>query len=196
MKSFIGFYNKSVYMTYLGVCFSVIGIYLCVIGQLNYAMMALVLAGVCDMFDGMIARKVKRTAQEMEFGIQIDSLADVVNFLALPAAYFVSNEYFEAGYLIFLIIYVVAGVVRLAYFNVVTSKDTGPNKAYSGLPVTSAAIIIPVAHIFLNSVLVLYVYLLMGILFVLNFKVKKPGTKLCVATVIIAVILCAYLVMV
>lgn len=193
MNSIIGFYNKSVYMTYLGVCFSIIGIYLCVFGQFNHAMVALILAGVCDMFDGAIARKVERNEQEMEFGVQIDSLADVINFLALPAVYFVTNEHFDSKYLIFIIIFVVAGVIRLAYFNVVTSKDTAETKTYCGLPVTFSALFIPVAHILFQNVFVLYVYLVMGILFVLNFKLKKPQKTAYIVGSIIAIGLCAYL---
>ena len=43
------------------------------------------LAGVCDMFDGKIARTMKRTKQEKRFGIQIDSLSDFLCFGVLPA---------------------------------------------------------------------------------------------------------------
>ena len=61
---FIGVYNLSVLLTYLGVCFAVFGMYLAITGNIPAAVMCLILAGVCDMFDGYVARKCKRTEDE------------------------------------------------------------------------------------------------------------------------------------
>ena len=36
------------------------------------------------MFDGVVARKCKRTEDEKRFGVELDSLVDVVNFVVLP----------------------------------------------------------------------------------------------------------------
>ena len=49
------------------------------------ALLCLMFAGFCDMFDGKIASTMKRTKQEKRFGIQIDSLSDLICFGALPA---------------------------------------------------------------------------------------------------------------
>ena len=49
------------------------------------AYLSLLISGICDMFDGKVARKCKRNKKEKMFGIEIDSLADTVNFLLLPA---------------------------------------------------------------------------------------------------------------
>ena len=49
------------------------------------AVLCLALSGLCDMFDGKIARrKIDRTDDEKCFGIQIDSLCDMVCFGAFP----------------------------------------------------------------------------------------------------------------
>ena len=75
----IGFYNYSVIVTYIGVALSVSGMALASTGQFKFAILCLALAGACDTFDGKIARAMKNRTKEMEiFGIQIDSLCDMV----------------------------------------------------------------------------------------------------------------------
>ena len=70
---FIGFYGASVLLTYIGLAFSVTGMVLAFLGHILAAVMCLILAGVCDMFDGTVARDCKRSETEKKFGIQIDS---------------------------------------------------------------------------------------------------------------------------
>ena len=54
-------------------------------GFARYALFCLAFSGLCDMFDGKVARtKANRTEDEKRFGIQIDSLCDVVCFGAFP----------------------------------------------------------------------------------------------------------------
>ena len=81
-KYFIGFYNKSIILTYIGICISIFG--MVHVNNLDIAMVCLILSGVCDLFDGKIARMCKRNDLEKKFGIEIDSLADVISFLILP----------------------------------------------------------------------------------------------------------------
>ena len=81
---FIGKYNKSVILTYIGITLAVCGIIFSFLGNISNAMICLIFSGICDLFDGKIARLCKRDEQEKEFGKQIDSLADVFLFLALP----------------------------------------------------------------------------------------------------------------
>ena len=81
----IGKWNKSVILTYAGLLVAVLGIFLAFTQEkINYAFCCLMVAGVCDLFDGMVARRCKRTEEEKMFGIELDSLVDVVSFIALP----------------------------------------------------------------------------------------------------------------
>ena len=89
--------RKSVLLTYLGVIFGIISmtfaftkVAFAEINYLSYSLVFLILAGICDMFDGKVARKCNRTNEEKEFGIQIDSLADTVNFVVLPVVLMLS----------------------------------------------------------------------------------------------------------
>ena len=82
----IGFYNYSVILTYISLISSVFGMSQAIHGRFKVAVFCLALSGLCDMFDGKIARSMKnRTEDEKSFGIQIDSLCDVVCFGIFPA---------------------------------------------------------------------------------------------------------------
>ncbi len=173
----IGEYNKSVILTYIGVIFALGGMYFA-LNQVAYlAFLCLIAAGVCDLFDGAIARRVSRTERAKKFGVQLDSLADTVSFLALPTVigFFILRE---VGFLC--ILYVLAGVIRLAWFNI--SENEGENvQHFQGLPVTYSALILPVYYLLtlcfpgvFTSVGFAVLYVIMAVAFVLNVKIKKP----------------------
>ena len=77
----IGFYNYTVILTYLSLVSSLLGIKFAFEGKAFAAMACLAASGICDMFDGVVARSKKdRTDDQKNFGIQLDSLCDVVCF--------------------------------------------------------------------------------------------------------------------
>ena len=81
----IGYYNYSVILTYFGLCCAVFGMTMALRGDVRLALLCLMVCGICDMFDGTIARKCKRSEDAKSFGIQIDSLCDLVCFGVFPA---------------------------------------------------------------------------------------------------------------
>lgn len=185
---FIGFYGLSVLLTYIGVLFAVVGMFFAIYGDIPASIMCLIIAGVCDMFDGTVARACKRTDTEKRFGIQIDSLADTVSFGVLPVIIGLGMGFTKKTHIIIYIIYVLAAVIRLAYFNVLAEekkvfnvKKKTNESCYFGLPVTSIAIILPFTYnfkIFMNNTVFYRAYPLVmlatAILFILNIKIKKP----------------------
>ena len=79
----IGYYNYTVWLTYLSLISAALGIGASLhgIGHPYIGIFFLMLSGLCDAFDGRVARRKKdRTEEEKKFGIQIDSLADLVAF--------------------------------------------------------------------------------------------------------------------
>ncbi len=183
---FIGFYGASVVLTYIGLSFSVVGMVLAFLGHIPIAIMCLILSGVCDMFDGTIARACKRTDDEKKFGVQIDSLADTVCFGVFPVILGICMGFTSRFNILIYIIYVLAAVIRLAYFNVLSETSFEKRKKekvsyFHGLPVTSIAIILPFTYnlnIFMNQGVFVKAYPLVmlstAILFVINIKIKKP----------------------
>ncbi len=194
--------NKSVLITYLGIIFAIIAMYFSFtkiafaeINYLRYSLVFLILAGICDMFDGKVARMCKRTNEEKEFGIQLDSLADTVNFLCLPVIIMLSLGMDTVFDVIVYCLFILCGVSRLGYFNVNASLDN-PVKFYSGLPVTSTAIIYPLVgllhgqipiHIF--QAILIVVTIITAMLFVLKVRVPKFKGAAYVIIPILAVLL-------
>lgn len=179
---FIGKYNRSVILTYIGVGFAFAGIALCVYSQIAAAFIALVAAGICDLFDGVIARRCKRDKSEKEFGVQIDSLADTVSFLALPAVLGITlmESVGVFGYIV-IFGYVLCGIIRLAWFNTSAAAE-GVRTHFDGLPVTYAALIFTMIWAVLGffpglafgGVIWAAGYAVVAVLFILNVKIPKP----------------------
>ena len=143
----LGIYNYTVILTYIGFLSGFAGILCAFNGHLSAAVLCLVGAGVCDVFDGKVASTKKdRSRSEKRFGIQIDSLSDLVCFGVLPAVivYSLGGAWVRA---LACGAYVLCALIRLAWFNVDEEArqdfDTGRRKVYLGLPVTSAAAIFP-----------------------------------------------------
>ena len=124
----IGFYNYTVILTYIGTISGILGIINAFNGNILNSIILLMVAGACDMFDGKVARSKKRTKQEERFGIQIDSLSDVICFGVLPAiiGYNIGmNKWYS---IIILLYFALGGLIRLAYFNVLEEERQDKTK--------------------------------------------------------------------
>jgi CDP-diacylglycerol--serine O-phosphatidyltransferase len=102
----------------------------------EYAAYAILLASVFDVLDGKVARLSGATSK---FGVQYDSLADLVSFGVAPAVLAFSwalREYGRFGWLA-AFLFVVCGALRLARFNVMSAS--GETKYFKGLPIPAAA---------------------------------------------------------
>lgn len=181
----LGVYDYTVVLTYISLMVSIGGMMLSVNGEIKYAVVCLAISGLCDMFDGKVARtKKNRTEVEKRFGIQIDSLSDVICFGVSPAILcYCMGMRGRVGVLI-LMFYVLAGLIRLAWFNVTEevrqSETEEKREYYQGLPITSMAIALPLMFAFkplLGKEFCLGLHVLVlgvGLLFITNFKLRKP----------------------
>lgn len=193
---FIGKYNGSVILTYIGVLSGVSGIYFALTGELDQAMIALILEGLCDLFDGAVARRFRRDEQEIEFGREIDSLADTISFLALPLVVGLNVTGSRIIPLVIYMIYVLAGIIRLAFFNITGIEETARGRHYHGLPVTYAALIFPLGYLPLSllplealSILWPLLCLLTAGAFILDFRIPKPDKAMNIKLVALAAVL-------
>lgn len=189
MIKLIGVYDYTVLLTYLSLISSVFGMTQAIHGDYKAAIFCLAFSGACDAFDGRVARtKKNRTEDEKNFGIQLDSLCDVICFGVFPAmiCYLLGVRGVIGLPIVFF--YCLCAVIRLAFFNVLEGKrqktEGGSNKVYRGLPVTSISFILPMAFWlqFLMSdmafLVLLHVLLaVVGFLYILDFKLPKPGLK-------------------
>ncbi|MCH5264936.1 MAG: CDP-alcohol phosphatidyltransferase family protein [Lachnospiraceae bacterium] len=199
----IGFYNYSVIVTYLGVALSVIGMALACTGHFEYSILCLALAGACDTFDGKIARAMKNRTREMEiFGVQIDSLCDMVCFGVTPAVIAYHMGLQRAWGIAIEIIFVLCGVIRLAYFNMLEElKHMEPpkdeKKYYRGLPITTITIVFPIIYLFhpwvpqeTFTIILALMLLIVAFLYILDFRIKKPSNgAIIVMMVFVAIVM-------
>ena len=189
MLELIGFYDYTVVLTFVSLILSVVGIFLAVRGECVLAALCLSLSGGCDAFDGRIARTKKdRTEDEKAFGIQLDSLCDMVCFGVFPAVLCHQLGVRSLLGVAVLAVYCLCAMIRLAYFNVLEANRQktaqSGNSCYRGLPVTSIAVLLPLLVCFRQYVPAAVfewgltgVMALVGFLFVLDFPVRKPGVK-------------------
>ena len=186
---FIGVFDYTVILTFLSLVSSVFGMTQAIHGDYKMAVFCLAFSGVCDAFDGRVARSKKdRTEDEKAYGIQLDSLCDVICFGVFPAliCYLLGVRGVLGLAIVFF--YCICAVIRLAFFNVQEGKrqqtEGGCNKVYRGLPVTSISMLLPLTFwlqflmpdlVFL--VLLHILLLVVGFLFILDFPLPKPDLK-------------------
>ena len=193
----LGYWNKSVYITYLGAFIAVGGLLLTFnTGNIDYSFIGMIIAAVCDMFDGKVARSIKnRTDKEKEFGVQIDSLADVICFITIPAITIYLCGLREVYQIILLSLYVVCGIIRLGYFNVAMSDKDKAIKTYSGLPVPVSVPIFGLVwligkFISFNPTIIYSVLVpVVGFLHISKIKIKKfTGSWFYITVTVVALI--------
>lgn len=201
----LGFWDYTVILTYISFASAVTGIFCAMSMHIRWAIFFLACSGLCDMFDGKIARtKKNRTEEEKCFGIQIDSLCDVVCFGILPIIICYKSGMNHIYSMVILIFYGLAGAIRLAYFNVMEEKRQAQTDAdkeyYQGLPITSMAIALPLLFVMsplisshkIFLIILHFLVMAVGILFIVNFKLRKPSVMeliLLVGVVALAVVI-------
>ncbi|MBR2087174.1 MAG: CDP-alcohol phosphatidyltransferase family protein [Oscillospiraceae bacterium] len=199
----IGYYDYTVILTYLGMLLACFGIFQVMDQQYWTALFCLMAAGVCDMFDGTVAKTKQRDADEKRFGVQIDSLSDLISFGVFPAVfvYQLSGRQKIAGLLAAL--YILAGLIRLAYFNVLEERRQQENpeqkSSFLGVPITTIAILLPVAyllydyHLFRNTAFFTLLLCMTGAGFLTPVEIKKPDIFGKITLIIVGVIEAAFM---
>ena len=205
----LGYYDYTVWLTYCSLCSSIAGLFLGFSGYPVEACFCLLLCALFDTFDGMVARTKKdRTGEEKRFGIQIDSLSDLVAFGVLPGAvgfgiFFKEERPFalKALFCCAAAALALAALIRLAYFNVDEGNrqecTSQKRTEYEGLPVTSSAGIAPLLAVTClllrldTAGIFLYMagMLAMGFLFICGkLRIRKPSARDLVLLLIVGVV--------
>jgi CDP-diacylglycerol--serine O-phosphatidyltransferase len=140
-------------------------------GKFEYAAWLILLALIFDGLDGRVARLTKTTSK---FGVEFDSLADIVSFGVAPAMLlyqYCGMDYGRFG-MVVSGLYVVFGAIRLARFNVTTS-EIEPS-VFIGVPIPTAAVFISILILLYEKYAFdIYVPLLLATLFVAVLMVSN-----------------------
>ena len=184
-RGLLGYYNYTVILTYIGMLVAFWGITLSIRGQFRSAVICLMVAGFCDMFDGAIASTRPRMPKEKRFGIQIDSLSDLICFGVFPSLLVFQACDSTRQLLVFICgAYVLCALIRLSYFNVDEEErqngTTEHRDSYLGLPVTTIALLLPAVfaleqlHLVPLTISGPILLAVAGAAFLIPFRLKKP----------------------
>lgn len=177
----LGAFNAACLVSLFGAGAAATAIALASAGSIELALVGLMLAGLADLFDGVVARRLELTAYEKVYGTQLDTVVDAVAFVATPFVIVLNAVPGTLPLFAALAVFVLAGIVRLAHFSTLQASGVDQSTHHRGLPVTYTALILPLVFIVRDfvtttgfGVLLGALFLLMGILFVLDVPVRKP----------------------
>jgi CDP-diacylglycerol--serine O-phosphatidyltransferase len=114
------------------------------------AAVAIFFGSFFDAFDGRVARL---TRTQSDFGVELDSLADVISFGVAPAILVYKWALAGMGIpgVVICSIYAACGAIRLARFNVLAHSESGTQRYFVGLPIPLAAGMLVALVIALNN---------------------------------------------
>lgn len=179
---FIFIINPAVLLSVLGLILSILSIIFSYHNYFEISVICFMYAGLADLFDGFIARKIKMDNQAKHFGREIDSIIDIISFGVTPVVILIhSGMNSPVDYIIY-IVYCLMATMRLAYFNVTAGDISKKIKYYTGLPVTYVALILPITFLLkplLEPEIFIYILrfllVLIAFFFILKIKIPKPG---------------------
>ena len=134
-------------LTLLGLVAAVACAILAISDQLSYAVVALMISGVCDLFDGVLARRCNRSEAQAEFGGRLDTIVDACSFGFAPVVLMYSAGLRGIWEVPLLVFFLVCVVWRLAFFDLVGLQRVGKQRYFVGLPVTYVAMFLPLAFL-------------------------------------------------
>ena len=191
-KHVVGFWHYGVILNDIAVALGVVGIIFSALGWTDAAVLCLLHSGLCDAFDGLVARtRRNRTERDKAFGIQIDSLSDLIAFGVAPVMIGVSMGMNAWYYIVLFVIYALCALIRLAYYNVTEEERTldpeaGNRQFFDGLPVTQISLVLPVVYFIATMfteypivphMIMLALYVVYMVLMVVRIKLPKPHVK-------------------
>lgn len=135
-------------LTLTSIFFSFYAIIAAIKGNFVLASALILVAGFFDGIDGKVARLTKTTTR---FGVELDSLADVISFGVAPAILmymWALDPYGRIGW-VSVFVFAACGALRLARFNVQTG--TIDPKRFNGLPIPAAAVMLATTVLFFDK---------------------------------------------
>lgn len=131
-------------ITVLSICAGLSGIRLAFEGRFEIAVALVLVAAFLDALDGRLARMLKASSN---FGAQMDSLADIMNFGVAPALVLYAYGLDQAGAFGWTaaLVFAIACCLRLARFNVMLDDPDRPawqNDYFVGVPAPAGALLV------------------------------------------------------
>ena len=165
-------------VTLSGLCCGVLGIYFAIQGHFPAAMIAMLWAVLLDWYDGPVARLIPGRSDDLKaFGSKLDSLADIVSLGICPAIILLSYGDFNPWFLPGALAVIIAGVIRLAYFDVfgvdADGRIAGLSLDITALVVAGLFLLERVVHHNAFAAVLYGVIVVLAILHVAPFRMTK-----------------------
>ncbi len=190
---FLGTYNRAGAVTFAGLILALAACLLSYHGELPWAVLCLIYSGLCDLFDGWVARRFNHSPAEGAFGLQIDSLADMAAFGVTPVVILLHSGLDTWIDFPFFAFYLCAAAMRLAHFNQSRTDGGTAPRHYTGLPVTYAALVFPLVLLLVHRApptvlhwIIRSITAMVALLFVLRIPIPKPKGKAYAVFVLLA----------
>lgn len=190
--------DKANLITTLGLLLGSSSILFTLKSEWRLSILFMLLAVLCDVGDGIVARKYRQKKDQLltRIGVQLDSLSDLIHSGVAPAIFiFNYTEQSFISLLLFLLI-IVSCYFRLAYFNCVGLTDDG---YFRGVPVFYSPMILGTIYIldlildFSNIVFYLYALIVPILQVTTSLRIKKfsegKGFNTFISVLIIEIIL-------
>ncbi len=175
-------FNLANLITFANIACGVIAMYLIQQNSFFAAIVIAWIAGALDIADGKVARRFNLST---EFGVQLDSFADFLSFVVMPAflLFYASRHYTELSGAeefmlgIVFIWYIISGLRRLVEFNL--KVDAGEvERFFTGVPTPLGAILLWLVYLAVAYGIIdsgyLVAVLVVAIAWSLNSKLKIP----------------------
>ncbi len=178
-------------VTLVSLCAGLTSLRMALEGRIEFAVYCIIIAALLDGIDGRLARMLNGTSK---FGAQLDSLADFFNFGVAPVflLYVWGLHDLKSLGWVAVLVFAIAGALRLARFNVALEDDTRPaftNNFFVGVPAPAGAalVLLPIylsqlsmPALPLGAMLVWVYCIFIGLMMVSSLPTwspKKIGTK-------------------
>ncbi len=165
-------------MTLLGLSSGVLGIYFALVENFPAAVIAMLWAVLFDWYDGPVSRRIPRRSNIIKsVGAKMDSLVDIVSLAICPAIILLSYGEFSPWFFPGALVIVMAGVVRLAYFDIFGVDKDG---TIAGLSLDITPLVVALVFLLegvMNhdafAVLLYTIIVVLSFLHVAPFKMRK-----------------------
>ena len=173
-------FNLANIVTFANVSLGTIALYFVTQKEFLIAIILAWIAGGLDILDGKIARKYNLSS---EFGIQLDSFADFLSFVIMPAFLLfysldIENNFTKLIVGLVFVYYIISGLRRLVAFNLKVEAGS-VEKYFEGVPTPLGAILLWILYLFSHTFGIITSPIIIAILVAiiawsLNSKIKVP----------------------
>jgi CDP-diacylglycerol--serine O-phosphatidyltransferase len=149
-------------------------------GEFSFAAWMILLALIFDGLDGRVARLTNTSSK---FGMEFDSLADIIAFGAAPGVLiyaYIGHDYGRLG-IVISALYVMFGAIRLARFNVMSATEEP--SVFIGIPIPTAAVFLSILILlfekyqFSSGFAVAMMIVMMGVSLLMVSNIRYPSFK-------------------